>query len=117
MNERIKCAEIVSGVVKDATVGFSSAYTLVNERFDILKQYCDFIDLIFDETDGLGFEVSIDNFSKEICIKIIARDIFIEMRKEDLIELSKRANSMEFSREDDDMIGMSFVFPSMWERV
>ena len=112
----IKCFDIVDSVIQEADDQFGVLFKINTEKYDILKQYCDIIDLINKEFDVEYIHVSVDEIQMTITVSIGCCDITIESNDHVIYELFKRAVSLEFSVDDDGLLRTSFTFPSIWER-
>lgn len=63
MSNFVKCFDVVSMVVDEATDQFSQLWKINKERYEILKQYCDVLDSLVEEFDGESFNVEVDDIS------------------------------------------------------
>lgn len=113
----IKCFDVVSMVVEDATEKFKPLMRLNKERMDILKQYCDAIDSLSEEFDGESFEVEVDEITMEVTLALTCGEIIIEDSNHIFYELIKRSTRYIFSTSKDGELMVKFVFPSLWDKV
>lgn len=113
----IKCFDVVSLVVNEATKQFSPLWKIDEGKLDVLKHYCSVIDKLVEEYDGESFEVDVDDIKMTVCISSTFEDITVQERNQKLSELIKRASSVSFRpSEDSDGVTVDLVFPSIWER-
>ena len=108
---------VVSMVVDEATKQFSPLYTPVQERMDILKQYCKAFDDIIAKSDGEEFECTVDEISKETSITMVIADLIIEDRKDPFHQLMQRSLSTTIQSAGNDSIRVKMVFPSLWDHI
>lgn len=113
----IKCFDVASMVIDDATERFSPLWKPNSERLDIFKEYCDAIDKLSKEFDGESFEVEVDEISLEITVSLECDEVIIESSNHILYELAKRTVKYGFSVSDEGNLLVKFVFPSLWDRV
>lgn len=113
----INCFDVVSMVIEDANNRFTPLWKVDNEKHDILKQYCEYMDKLSTDFNGMSFDVEIDEIQMTIKIVLECTDIIIEQPTHYFYELAKRTNKFGFSVSEDGNLNISFVFPSIWERV
>lgn len=116
MSNFVKCFDVVSMVVDEATDQFSPLWRINKERYRILKQYCDVLDSLVEEFDGESFDVEVDDISITIAITMECREITIESQNHKYYSLAQRAMSFGFSVSDNGLLCAKFVFPSIWEK-
>lgn len=116
MNSFVKCFDMVSIVVEEATERFSPLWKVNDERYDILRQYCDVLDALAKELDGESFDVEVDEIKMTISISMECRDMVIESKDHNYCKLAERALAFGFSVSEDGLLCVKFVFPSVWER-
>ena len=113
----VKCFDVVSMVVEEASNQFSPLWEINKESLDILKQYCSVIDSLAEEFDGESFDVEIDDIKMTIGITLECSDITIEYSSHNFYKLAQRSNSVTFSVSEDGNLNVKFVFPSVWCKV
>jgi hypothetical protein len=104
-------------VVDEANNRFAPLWKLDNEKHDILKQYCEYMDVLSKDFNGISFDVEIDEIQMNIKIILECPDIIIEQPTHYFYEVTKRTVKFGFSVSEDGNLNISFVFPSIWERV
>jgi len=112
----IKCFDAVEMVVEEANRQFSPIWEMNKDNYQILKQYCDVIDKLSKEYEGESYEVEIDDIVMTISITMDCLDMIVDKNNKELLQIAERAISIEFSTNDDGMLSIKFVFPSLWER-
>lgn len=112
--KKIKCFSIVSAVVEEATLQFRPMYKLNEEWYDMLKQYCDVIDALSEESDNVAFEVHVDRITHHLSISMECPVFSVGVLDELFIELAKRTLELKFENCDGENIRVTFVFPSLW---
>lgn len=117
MNEiKIKCFEVVSMIVDEATRQFSPIWAPNEEKYNILKQYCSVIDDLAKEFNGESIEVEVDDINMTIDVSLECWDLKLESSDHIFHKLVKRSVSVGFSVSNDGNLNVTFVFPSIWER-
>lgn len=113
---KIKCFDAVEMVVEEANKQFSPIWEMNKDNYQILKQYCDVIDKLSKEYEGESYEVEIDDIIMTISITMDCLDMIVDKTNKDFLQIAERAISIGFSTNDDGMLSIKFVFPSLWER-
>ena len=117
MDSFVKCFDVVSMVVEEATERFSPLWKVSNERYNILRQYCEVLDSLAKEFDGESFDVEVDEIKMTVSISMECHDMVIESKDHNYCKLAERALSVGFSASEDGLLCVKFVFQSVWERV
>ena len=112
----VKCFDVVSMVVEEATDRFSPLWKVDNDNYSILRQYCSAIDSISNEFDGESFEVEVDEITMEVTVVLECDEVIIEKDNHILYELAKRAVRYGFSVSEDGNLLVKFVFPGLWDK-
>lgn len=110
----VKCFDVVSGVVNEAAEDFAPLWVIDEEKYDILGEYCEYIDGLADEFKGIAYEVYVDRMEKTVKITLECGDITVESPQHPFNALAERAVRLEFGRSADGNLLVSFVFPSVW---
>lgn len=113
----VKCFDTASMVIDDATERFGPMWKINGERLDVLKQYCDAIDLLSEEFGGKSFEIEVDEITMEITITLECDEIVIESPEHLLYELAKRTVRYGFSVSEEGNLLVKFVFQNLWEKL
>lgn len=116
MSSFVKCFDVVSMVVEEATERFSPSWRVNQKSYDILRQYCEVLDFLAKEFDGESFDVEVDEIKMTVAISMECHDMVIESQDHKYFSLAKRALSFGFSVSENGLLCMKFVFPSVWER-
>lgn len=114
---RIKCYEVVSEVLDEATNRFAPLFEEVQERRDILKQYCGVIDALIEEFNAESYDVEVDEINMSIAISIETVDMVVETTNHNLFRLIDKATSVTFSCGEDGFLKTTFTFPSIWSHM
>ena len=112
----VKCFDVVSMVVEEATKQFAPLWKLHEECNGILGQYCSVIDSLAEEFGGESFDVSVDDVDMTITVVMECADMVIESKNHKFYIIAQRANSIGFSVSEDGNLNVKFVFPSVWVR-
>lgn len=112
----IRCFDVASPVVKEATKQFGSLWELNPESYDIFKQYCSAIDAMAEEFGGESFEVEVDDTKMTVSISLECFDMQLYNTKHNFYQLTERALKFNFYSSKDNNLVVKFTFPSLWER-
>lgn len=112
----VECFDAVKMVVEEADRQFGVRWRINKKYYDILKQYCEFIDVLTKEHNGVAYEVEVDDIEMTISIGIECAELMVSKSINLLCELAKRTVSFGFTPSDDGNILVKFIFPSIWER-
>jgi len=116
MSSFVKCFDVVSMAVGEASAQFAPSWKVDSEKYQILKQYCTAIDALSSEFDGESFEVEVDDAQMTIGIKMSCPGMLIKNKTHVYYSLAQRAISFGFSAADNGNVAVEFVFPSVWEK-
>ena len=116
MNSFVKCFDVVSMVIDEATSQFVPIWKINKDKYQILKQYCDVLDSLAEEFDGESFDVEVDDIAMTVTIKMECPDIIIKSQNHKYCSLAQRALSFGFAVSETGLLCMKFVFPSVWDR-
>lgn len=112
-----KTFDVVSTVIEEANKRFAPIWEPDKEKTDILKQYCEAIDILIKEFDGQSLDVEVDEEKMLICIKLECSEITIERKEHRCYDLIQRSVSFGFSGTNNDTMILELVFPSIWNMV
>lgn len=110
----VKCFDVVSMVVEEATDRFAPLWKLNNNDYSILRQYCEAIDLLSNEFDGESFEVAVDETKMTITVALECSEIIIGTSNHLFCKLIERAESVGFSASKEGNLNIAFEFPKIW---
>lgn len=116
MDNFVKCFDVVSMVVEEATKQFSPIWKLDDEKYRILEQYCTIIDGLSDEFEGVSYDVEVDDIKLTTAITLECQDISIEQSTHKFYSLAQRAVSIDFSSSKEGNLNVRFVFPCLWNK-
>lgn len=115
--EIIRCYDVASTVIEEATKRFSPLWKIDEEKLDIFEEYCDAIDQLAKEFDGESFDVEVNETSMEIAVRVECNVPLLIKSQEDIFyELVKRAVRYSFSVSEDGNLLVEFIFPNLWEK-
>jgi hypothetical protein len=112
----ITCFDVVSMVVDEATERFAPLWRVDNERYDVLRQYCEALDQVAAEFDGESFEVEVDEIKMTIAITMTCSDLTVQSASHVLYQLGERALSLRFNTTAEGDLAVTLTFPSVWEK-
>lgn len=117
--EEIKCFDIASMVIDEASLKFSPDWKINEEFYGIFKGYCEVVDKTTERSGKESLEVFVDDETKVIEISIVCADYEANNRKNgNLVNaLFERAVEVKVLRVNSDLIKLVLTFPSLWEKV
>lgn len=113
----VRCFDTAKEIIELAEERFAPRWKLNSERVDILKQYCDTIDEMAAEFDGISYDVEIDEITMNITIALECEEVTIKSSNHVLYELMKRTVQFGFATSEDGNLLVKFTFPNLWDRV
>ena len=113
----IKCYDVVSMIITEATERFKPLWKINTEKQDVLKEYCEAIDEIAAEFEGVSFNVEVNEITMEVKIDVECGEIVIKSKEHRLYDLAERATRFGVSAIDGETQVVKFVFPSIWDKV
>lgn len=113
--KKIRCFDVVNMVVEEATERFSPLRVLNEEWYDVLKQYCSIIDKMFEENDGIAYEVDVDEESCAVAISMECPLFSVDSKDHLFYKLIEHTIAFGFVATSDGNIAVKFVFPTVWE--
>lgn len=113
---KIKCFEVVSTVVEEATRQFSPIWCIDLDKYATLEQYCRAIDAIAEEFNGESIDIEIDEIKMTVSITVECWDMKLESISHVFYKLAKRSVKFGFSVSEEGNLNVNFTFPSVWKR-
>lgn len=117
MSNFVKCFDIVSMVIDEATSQFAPFWKIDEEKYRILEQYCNTLDHLAEEFDGESFDIEVDDVAMTITITMECNEITIESKNHKYYNIAQCAMAFGFSVSEDGLLCVKFVFPSVWSKV
>ena len=115
--ERITCYEAAELVLDEATGRFAPQFSENKEYKRIFRQYCDALDMLAEEFNGVAFDIEVDEISMEITVTLSCGEFVLESARHRFYQLAARAERMSFrAGEEPDTLELAFTFPPIWER-
>ena len=114
---RVNCFDVVSMVVDEATRQFEPLWEVNEEKHKILEQYCSALDELAEEFDGESFEVDVDDIKMTISITMECADMTIKSSSHKFYALVQRASALQFFVSEEGLLGVRFIFPSIWDKI
>lgn len=112
----VKCFDVVEMVVEEATEQFFPLWRLDREKYRILEQYCQVIDGLSEEFDGVSYDVEVDDIAMTVAVTLECQDMNIEQQSHKYYSLTQRAITVGFAASEDGNLNVKFVFPSVWKK-
>ena len=109
--------DVAQMVFDDANERFAPSFVLQEDRLETFRQYCSVIDMILKEFNGETLEISVDEISMQVTVRIGIDSLIVDRPERSLImELLSRAVSFAMEGGDDSPLLLTLVFPSLWGR-
>lgn len=112
----IKCFDVVSMVVEEATKQFAPIWKIDNKKYEILAGYCNGIDELIEEFDGESCEAEVDEIEMYVSISVECLDFTAQTKTHIFYRLLQRAIEVSFSTSENGLLKIKFVFPELWSR-
>lgn len=120
-----KCFDVVSKEVKNQSDNFSPFWKINEEKYESLRICCNQIDGFSNKIDtykedkDVCYSVNIDEKEKTIAVFMSICDGEISFLNNENIYyfITEKALSTGFSTTGNNILVITFVFPSVWERV
>lgn len=112
----IKCFDIVSMVTDEASARFAPLFKEDPERKDILREYCEALDVVAEECSADSIEAEVHEIEMTIAIRIESADITVS-KNHIFYELVDRALSVRYFNSGNDSVITEFIYPSIWQKV
>lgn len=108
--------DIAEAVLSAKSEEIKSDFLVNYDKLDILREYCEAIDIFVENHDGDSVAVSVTDDMK-VSISINIEDFVYESRFKPpvYLDLMERADSIKFTNLGDERLGVEFIFPSIWE--
>lgn len=113
----IKCYDVASVIIDEASERFKPLWKINDERVDIFKQYCEVVDSLVIEFGGESLDVEINEVTLETTIVMECDEIIIESSNHIFYDLAERTVRYSFYASEDGSLAVKFVFPSLWDKV
>ena len=111
-----KCFDVMSKSVADSCAEFGDSWRINTEKYNILREYCDAFDKVFDEFEAESFDAKVLP-DKHILITFNCMDICIDGVNHPFFGLIERAETVNISHVSSDEMKIDFVFPSVWDKI
>lgn len=122
MENVIKCYDVVSMVIEEASNQFKPLWKSNDAKLQCLHTYCNAIDVLLKEVDGDSIDVEIDDVKMSIKITIECDSIEICSKNDNVYnDIAEQALSVTFKvsndeKFEDSKLAIEFVFPSIWDK-
>lgn len=113
----VKCFDIASEVIEEASDRFAPIWSADSRKIDAFRGYCEDIDAIAEEFDGVSLCVEVDETTMEVVVELECGEIVIQSQDHVFYGMIKRASQYGVSVSEDGNLLVRFVFPSLWSRV
>ena len=114
--ERMTCYDAAEMVLDEATQRFAPLFRENRENKLILRQYCDALDLLAEEFDGVSFEIDVDEITMEITLTMECGEIELSSAKHRLFQLAALSKKFSIRHGEGDTLALAFTFSPIWER-
>lgn len=113
----IKCIDLANDVIDEATERFKPEY---RESDGLREEFCDICDIIDDLIEDVlaeGFEVDVDDETKDIIIVVESINLVTYEIDHYFYEAIERCKAFSFSRNGEGDLVTTFRFPGVWRKV
>ena len=112
MNSCYNYAELV---LDEASERFAPLFRENREHKKVFRQYCDVMDELAREFNGVSFEFEVNEETMDISVTLVCPDIVLQYANHRFYELTARALSVRFGVLEGNL-AVTFTFPSIWVR-
>ena len=121
MKNVIKCYDVVSMVVEEASNQFKPLWKTNDAKLQCLHTYCNAFDVLLKKVSGDSIDVEIDDVKMNIKITIECDSIEVGSENKVYHDIAGQALSVTFKVSDDEKfedskLAIEFVFPSIWDK-
>lgn len=110
----MKSFEIVNALVKVQNEKIRKNYQINAKAYDILRQYCDYIDVSAEDFEAVGIDAEInDDFS--ISIAMLCPMVSTDSKRHPFVQLLSRALTIQFRFVNDSCVKIIMRFPTLWD--
>ena len=108
---------IADFVLSEANEQFAPLFKPSEERLDVFRQYCSFIDRLVEEFGGTTLEFSVNDEDMTVHLKLELEELVVDDRERAVFtQLIDRTLSFRVEHGEGDTILLHMVFPSLWEK-
>lgn len=113
--EKIKCFDVVKMVIDEATSQFGVLWKVNPEELRKLNERCEFIDKLSDESNGVSYDVSVDDKTMDISVTLECDELIAENKDHVIYRLMNGSKSINLFAHDGHLC-IKFKFGSIWDR-
>lgn len=111
-----KCLQSISEAVMDFNSKEGEKYIFDEGGYIKLRNFCDIIDAVADEFEADSFEVSIDKYTRRLCIRMECSDITLSYPIHPYFVLTEILESTGLSISSDRFLIVDLIFKSLWKK-
>lgn len=114
----MKTFDVVDAVIQAHSDNLDMSYKLNQRALEILRKYCDVIDVFVSNHDGRSIEADVID-GNLISISVELFDLIYErkFKPESYIALIERAIKVSFTNVDGEYTKATFIFPTVWDEL
>lgn len=112
---RIKCYDVATMVIDEATNQFGSLWKVSRSRLDDLKESCKLIDELSDESHGVSYDVDIDDRTMDISVTLECEDLITDSKDHTIYSLMNVTKSINMFAHEGNLC-IKFKFGSIWDK-
>lgn len=109
--------ELASEIIDKTEEKFRSCMVLNDSRYLGLEAICAEIDKMVTDFGGESVEVTADEMTGDMRIKVICFEIVIRDSDHYFYDLLKMVNGVHFTKTGEDSLAVEFILSDMWVRV
>lgn len=110
---RIKCYDVAAMVIDEATNQFGSLWKVSRSRLDDLKESCKLIDELSDESNGVSYDVAVNDETMDISVTLECEELVAENKSHVIYRLMDKSKSINMFSQDGHLC-IKFRFCGVW---
>ena len=116
--KKIRCFDVFNMVAEGLSDDFKKNYEVNETKLTQLEKECEALDSISEDSDCIGFEVDIDEETRDIIISLEFVYVIIvdNLHPEFYDVVQENTKSMKVEKTDtEDVLKLTFVFEGVWD--
>lgn len=112
---RIKCYDVAAMVIDEATNQFGSLWKVSKSKLDDLKENCRLVDELSDESNGVSYDVAVNDETMDISVTLECEELVAENKSHVIYRLMDKSKSINMFAHDGNLC-IKFKFGSIWDK-
>ncbi len=113
--DKVKCFDVAEMVINEASSQFGILWKVDNEKLQRLKENCDLIDELSDDSCGVSFDAFVDEITMDISITLECEELIADNKDHVIYHLMDAAKAINLFARDGNLC-IKLRFGSIWKR-